>query len=663
MRQLILIPILFITFISLAQKKEVKTPRKVRKSIPLLAKYLTEKKETETEKVEAIYTWVTENINYDYDLLQSEKYFTGIEPKTILKSKKAICNGYVELMKSILDEVGVKNETVTGYIHNLNWRPGKIAMKEEHAWIAVYMDEKWTLADPTWDAGYIGRIPKKIKSYEVKTYKKTTFKKKEKQEKVLAKRKIKEVERKKRYDDKPLYANKIGFIKFPQKKYFGIHTDTFLLTHLPIMPMWQLRDNMVTIHDFAKSEDSLKVVLEEAKSRRTNFEEKIEDFMELNFLDQQIVCGDEGTSYNQLNPMIKGLYYYNYMALINNKDIKKLARGSEFEITPEKYDELNAKNDTILKYIKLYKGVEKHLYKEDKDFDKNSNSLTVDKDKINTKLVGTIVKLEEKLHQTLEKDNDKIDGNLDKIDLLYQKIAEEFPGAINYIEPKNLDKKFIASWNDSIKIELDILNKMSNYLDSIRVNSKFNVLLSNVDFMNYLLKENSNYIPFNSYSTNEVINKIDSLLIQEGNSTIVLFKDSIPLELLPKDAMDGLKKIESFTKAAKSELKLLSKENSEIDLENSNVFLQSKLIEAAAITQHINTRSRDFNENIEGTFKSYAKDFTILAELMESQKNLKLEKYTYIKTEAEKGHKRDVSLIKKIDGDTKKWKKQYSVKN
>lgn len=662
MRQLILIPILFITFISLAQKKEVKTPRKVRKSIPLLAKYLTEKKETETEKVEAIYTWVTENINYDYDLLQSEKYFTGIEPKTILKSKKAICNGYVELMKSILDEVGVKNETVTGYIHNLNWRPGKIAMKEEHAWIAVYMDEKWTLADPTWDAGYIGRIPKKIKSYEVKTYKKTTFKKKEKQEKVLAKTKIKEVERKKRYDDKPLYANKIGFIKFPQKKYFGIHTDTFLLTHLPIMPMWQLRDNMVTIHDFAKSEDSLKVVLEEAKSRRTNFEEKIEDFMELNFLDQQIVCGDEGTSYNQLNPMIKGLYYYNYMALINNKDIKKLARGSEFEITPEKYDELNAKNDTILKYIKLYKGVEKHLYKEDKDFDKNSNSLTVDKDKINTKLVGTIVKLEEKLHQTLEKDNDKIDGNLDKIDLLYQKIAEEFPWAINYIEPKNLDKKFIASWNDSIKIELDILNKMSNYLDSIRVNSKFNVLLSNVDFMNYLLKENSNYIPFNSYSTNEVINKIDSLLIQEGNSTIVLFKDSIPLELLPKDAMDGLKKIESFTKAAKSELKLLSKENSEIDLENSNVFLQSKLIEAAAITQHINTRSRDFNENIEGTFKSYAKDFTILAELMESQKNLKLEKYTYIKTEAEKGHKRDISLIKKIDADTKKWKKQYSVK-
>lgn len=96
-------------------------------------------------------------------------------------------------MKSILDEVGVKNETVTGYIHNLNWRPGKIAMKEEHAWIAVYMDEKWTLADPTWDAGYIGRIPKKIKSYEVKTYKKTAFKKKEKQEKVLAKRKIKEV--------------------------------------------------------------------------------------------------------------------------------------------------------------------------------------------------------------------------------------------------------------------------------------------------------------------------------------------------------------------------------------------------------------------------------------------------------------------------------------
>jgi len=106
-------------------------------------------------------------------LLQSEKYFTGTEAKTILKSKKAICSGYVELMKAMLDEIGVKNETITGYIHNLNWRPGKIAMKEEHAWIAIYMDEKWSLADPTWDTGYIGRIPKKLKPYQIKTYKKT----------------------------------------------------------------------------------------------------------------------------------------------------------------------------------------------------------------------------------------------------------------------------------------------------------------------------------------------------------------------------------------------------------------------------------------------------------------------------------------------------------
>lgn len=47
---------------------------------------------------------------------------------------------------------------------------------------------------------------------------------------------------------------------------------------------------------------------------------------------------------------------------------------------------------------------------------------------------------------------------------------------------------------------------------------------------------------------------------------------------------------------------------------------------------------------------------------MEDQQKLKLEKYNYIKDEAEKGHKRDVNLIKKIDSNNKNWKKEYGAK-
>jgi len=73
-------------------------------------------------------------------------------------------------------------------------------------------------------------------------------------------------------------------------------------------------------------------------------------------------------------------------------------------------------------------------------------------------------------------------------------------------------------------------------------------------------------------------------------------------------------------------------------------------------------RSQDFNSNVQKAFKSYNKDFSQLTTLMEDQQKLKLEKYNYIKDEAEKGHKRDVNLIKKIDSNNKNWKKEYGAK-
>jgi len=73
-------------------------------------------------------------------------------------------------------------------------------------------------------------------------------------------------------------------------------------------------------------------------------------------------------------------------------------------------------------------------------------------------------------------------------------------------------------------------------------------------------------------------------------------------------------------------------------------------------------RSQDFNSNVQKAFKSYNKDFSQLTTLMEDQQKLKLEKYNYIKDEAEKSHKRDVNLIKKIDSNNKNWKKEYGAK-
>ena len=390
-----------------------------------------------------------------------------------------------------------------------------------------------------------------------------------------------------------------------------------------------------------------------------DFEMKTNDYIITNYLEQRIICGDEGAAFNPNNPTIKAIYYYNYMALINNKNIQKIARGSNFEITPEKYFELNAKTDTIIKYTKIYKELEKIFYKQDKDFDKNYNKASVEKDKINLKSLNKLEKMNDKIFNTLEKDNDKIKDNLSKISELENKISTNYPKAIDYKEPKDLYKEVIKHWIDSIDIEINTLSKMKITLDTLREHTKFNNILSNVDFISYLLEANANYIPFNSYSTTEITDEIDSLIGQTANHSSMLFTDSIPMELLPKDVMTRIKKIETFISSANTEIKNIATDTKISAPFKYETFLQAKLAEALKIAKQINMKSANFNDAVDKGLKRNTKDFGKVLNQMGEQEKLKEAKYKFIQEETENEHLRDVSLIKKMEEDTKRWKARF----
>ncbi len=661
MKNLLLLLLCFVSLIVNSQKKDPKIPKKIQRSIPLLTDYLTSQKSNERDKVDAIYTWITNNIEYNYKLIQSDEYSTGIDPVEILKSKSTICTGYVELMKAMLDQIGIKNETISGYIHNMHWIPGKLAVKEEHSWIVIHIEGEWFLADPTWDAGYIGRIPTNLAPYKAKTFKKTEFKSEKREKRVVERRVKNEISRKKKYDEKPLYKDEIGFVRSAKKEFFLIESDTFLLTHLPIVPMWQLRDNFISIENFALPTDSLKMLLEDKARNIQDFEVKVTEYSSKNFIDQLILTGDEGADFNKYNPSLKALFYYNYMVLINNKNLQKLARGSEYEIEPTKYGELNAKTDTIIKYTKLFKENEKIYYKQDKDYDKSHNKLSVEKDKTISKLIGKIEKCNEKIVTDLERDNDKIKENLLKISELETKIATNYPKAINYSEPKDLQKLAIKSWIDSVSNEIEALNMIKNNLDSLRMNSKFNNVISNADFISYLFLQNGNYIPFNSYSTTEVTDEIDSLIAVTASNSIMLFADSIPLEMLPKEVMLKLKKIENLTSKANANMKILTEENKMTNPFKHEIYFQAKLIEAVQIAKEINMKTESFNSAVDQGLKKYLNDFSSVQTFLKDQGKLKLKKFEYIQEETEKEHLRDSNLIKDMNSSTKKWKSKFKI--
>jgi hypothetical protein len=90
--------------------------------------------------------------------------------------------------------------------------------------------------------------------------------------------------RKERYDNFPAFKNEIGFISAPATDYFLVHVDTFLLTHLPLDPVWQLRTDYISLEDFSLSRDSLILRLGQDKSKYQNFESGIEKYQKSDFI-------------------------------------------------------------------------------------------------------------------------------------------------------------------------------------------------------------------------------------------------------------------------------------------------------------------------------------------------------------------------------------------
>ena len=648
------------TTLSYAQNKQPEIPKKIQKSIPDLATYLTKGETDPFDKVERIYEWITGNINYDYDKLTSHKTFVGTNPEKILKSKKGICTDYAELMYAMLGAIGIKSETIPGYTHNAHWQPGDTLFQEGHAWIAIEIEEEWYLADPTWDAGYVGRIP--IKPYKPKTYKEKAFKDEKTAEKVTKKREAKEAKRKEAYDKKPPYTEKHGFVRDPKKEFFLIHPDTFLVSHLPTNPIWQLRNNPISIEEFS-NEDSVIVAIIESKGA-DSLDNKLAliEYQELDYLQKLLVLGEEGHKFNPKNPSVKALYYFNFLELITRKDLQKLARGSRYEIDPSKYKALSSLNDTLMKYISLDKKFQKVLYKKNKEFDSADFKTSKERDKVNEKAMSQLERKSEKFGSVLNTNSGKLDDQQGKLESMYAKVRTDYPGVMNYKKPDNLDLHVIQKWIDSIRVQQVMIDQGKEQLTTLRSNSSLNRYVNSLQYLDYLYKANQNFIPNNNYSTSFVIAKVDSLITVESNLATIILTDSMELELFDKALFDAVKKIELHTRSAKTELKAMETANQLKYPAQYEEYLAALLEEQIRAVNQLILNSRNFNAQIA---KAHSQTHGYLKEIIkkkDKQVQLKQAKYDFNSELTETQKDRSEDLIDIMTTKSKEWKNKYKVK-
>jgi len=190
------------------------------KDLDKLSEALTNGLKTDHEKVRAVFTWITANIDYDtkafhrgsapisftYSSEEELQRLMAEENERIvlevIKDKHAVCDGYSRLFKTLCEKSGIQVENVDGYARNtFEIRGSSVLNNSNHTWNAVNLYNKWYLLDATWASGYTDP----------------------------------------------------GVTRFTRKfreGYFLTPPDIFILDHFPIEDRWQLMNKKVSWNEF-----------------------------------------------------------------------------------------------------------------------------------------------------------------------------------------------------------------------------------------------------------------------------------------------------------------------------------------------------------------------------------------------------------------------------
>lgn len=154
-----------------------------------LSHYLSAHTTSRKEFVRQLYSWLVWNIGYDVTNMYNPDYYKDTLDAALktLKNKVGVCQGYANLYYLVCKEAGIPVYLIGGYTKSYN----KID-NASHAWIAVQVDSTWYLTDPTWGAGVL---------------------------------------------------NNNKFVRKPVDSYFLVPASTFVQTHMPFDPLWQLLEH------------------------------------------------------------------------------------------------------------------------------------------------------------------------------------------------------------------------------------------------------------------------------------------------------------------------------------------------------------------------------------------------------------------------------------
>ena len=172
---------LFLSFISIQAQKYAEIDKSALQhnystDYKTLANDLASPYKDQESKARAIFTWLAKNISYDMakkevfvekrngrreritadsqeelEQIKANRITDAIN--TTLKKKKGVCQDYAWIFQAMLQQIGIETEFISGFARFSPNNIGKVHKRGNHAWNAAKIDDEWALFDVTWSTG------------------------------------------------------------------------------------------------------------------------------------------------------------------------------------------------------------------------------------------------------------------------------------------------------------------------------------------------------------------------------------------------------------------------------------------------------------------------------------------------------------------------------
>jgi len=139
----------------------LKVPEQASYSTSNISAYVKNNFVSDSARARALFVWVTNNISYDVERLRLMKNPPDmVTPEMVLKTRKAVCQGYSELFVELLSQCNIPAMMVGGFGRNGDGSYTNMP----HAWVAAEISKSWWLFDPTWSSGVVenGRFTRRF---------------------------------------------------------------------------------------------------------------------------------------------------------------------------------------------------------------------------------------------------------------------------------------------------------------------------------------------------------------------------------------------------------------------------------------------------------------------------------------------------------------------